>query len=97
MVEAAFERCADKEHRSMESLASTFRSVPFEPYAPIRRQLLNLLRAVNKVRAAAGYDPVPAEILRLRRRIVAPLIETVHVWPSSSGEVDASHQERHET
>ena len=34
-------------------------SLPFEPYAPVRRQLVNILRAVNRERQAAGFEPVP--------------------------------------
>jgi len=59
-------------HRSVEHLALAFYRLPFEPYAPVRRQLLNLLRAVNKARRQAGYQPVPVDVLPLRRRIVRP-------------------------
>jgi len=59
-------------HRSVERLALVFYRLPFEPYAPVRRQMLNLLRAVNRVRRQAGYQPVPGEVLPLRRRIVRP-------------------------
>ena len=59
-------------HRSVENLIVEFQRVPFEPYAPIRRQLLNILRAVNRERKAAGFEPVPVSALRLRRRIVKP-------------------------
>jgi len=59
-------------HRSVEKLSLAFYELPFEPYAPVRRQLLNILRAVNKARCKAGYRPVPAEVLPLRRRIVRP-------------------------
>jgi hypothetical protein len=59
-------------HRSIDHLALAFYRLPFEPYAPVRRQLLNLLRAVNKSRRQAGYQPVPVEVLPLRRRIVRP-------------------------
>jgi hypothetical protein len=59
-------------HRSVENLALAFYRLPFEPYAPVRRQLLNLWRAINKVRRQAGYRPVPVEVLPLRRRIVRP-------------------------
>lgn len=59
-------------HRSVENLAAEFQRIPFEPYAPVRRQLLNILRAVNKARALAGYEPVPIGTLRLTRRIVLP-------------------------
>lgn len=59
-------------HRTVEGLVSAFRSLPFEPYAPVRRQLLNLLRAVNRERERAGFESVPMRALRLRRRVVRP-------------------------
>jgi len=59
--------------RSAESLAREFRGVPFEPYAPMRRQLLNVLRAVKRKRKAAGVESVSAEALRLSRKGVKPL------------------------
>ena len=59
-------------HRSAEKLAIEFYELPFEPYAPIRRQLLNLWRAVNQARNAAGFTKLPVEVLPLRRRIVKP-------------------------
>lgn len=62
---------------SDESLDAAFRSMPFEPYAPVRRQLLNLWRAVNKTRRAAGLAGVPVGSLRLRRNIVKPFGEPV--------------------
>ena len=49
-----------------------FYELPFEPYAPIRRQLLNLWRSVNHARKTAGFTPLPVEVLPLRRRIVKP-------------------------
>jgi len=58
--------------RSVEHMAEEFRMLQFEPYAPIRRQLLNLLRAVNRVRKQAGFEPVPGSCLRLRRQIYKP-------------------------
>lgn len=54
--------------RSTEKLTTEFQRIPFEPYAPVRRQLLNLLRAVNRVRKNAGYAQVQTSALRLRRR-----------------------------
>lgn len=56
-------------HRSVENLVQALQRIPFEPYAPVRRQLLNILRAVNRKRAASGFEPVPTEALRLRRRV----------------------------
>lgn len=62
-------------HRSTEELEGRLHSVPFEPYAPVRRQLLNIWRAVNRVRRTAGLQPLRIECLRLRRRIVRPFDE----------------------
>src|SRR5262249_1347302 len=59
-------------HRSVEKLVEEFQRIPFEPYAPVRRQLLNMLRAVNRARGEAGFEPVPVSVLRLRRRIIRP-------------------------
>lgn len=46
--------------------------LPYEPYAPVRRQLLLLHREVNRARKRAGLDAVPVDCLRLRRRIYLP-------------------------
>lgn len=59
-------------HRSANSLALEFYRIPFEPYAPVRRQMLNLLRAVNRAREQAGYSLLPTQVLPLRRRVVKP-------------------------
>lgn len=59
-------------HRTAASLGDELRSLPFEPYAPVRRQLFIILRGMNRARRAAGYQPVPWTALRLRRRIVRP-------------------------
>ena len=57
---------------SADELAREFRGLPFEPYAPVRRQMLLLLRAVNAKRKVAGLEQLPNEVLRLRRRVVRP-------------------------
>ena len=62
-------------HRSADKMALAFYELPFEPYAPIRRQLLNLLRSVNQARKVAGLTTLPVEVLPLRRRIVKPFGE----------------------
>jgi hypothetical protein len=59
-------------HRQSESVALAFLRLPFEPYAPVRRQILMAWRAVNKARRAAGFEPVPIDCIRMRRRIVEP-------------------------
>ena len=48
------------------------RALPFEPYAPVRSQLLCVLRAVNRARGEARLPAVTPEFLRLRRRVVRP-------------------------
>lgn len=63
--------------RTTLELGHAFERVPFEPYAPVRRQLLNILRAVNHARRLAGCEPVPCACLRLRRRPVSPFAQEV--------------------
>jgi hypothetical protein len=58
--------------RSLEQVSAAFWKVPFEPYAPIRKQMLSLLRRVNSKRKAMGYEAVPVDAIRYRRRIVKP-------------------------
>lgn len=53
-------------------LEREFWNLPFEPYAPVRKQLLKLWRGVNRRRASAGLSSIAIECLRLRRRIVKP-------------------------
>lgn len=59
-------------HRRAEVLARELGALPFEPYAPVRRQLLCILRAVNRARTEAGFEPVAKSCFRFRRRIVRP-------------------------
>lgn len=58
--------------RTPRQLARALRSLPLEPYAPIRRQLRLLLGQMNKARKAAGLAPVPKECLRFYRNIYCP-------------------------
>lgn len=54
-------------HRSPENLAQELAGIPFARYAPVRRQLLTLLRQINKARESMGYKTLPHSVLRLRR------------------------------
>ena len=58
--------------RSVEQVAAEFQRLGFEPYAPVRRQLLSLLKAVNGERKVAGLGRLPVDCLRLRRTVVRP-------------------------
>jgi len=64
--------------RSASHMCRELEKIPFEPYAPVRRQLLNILRAVNKARKTAGYEPVPVSALRLRRYVLKPFVDENH-------------------
>lgn len=57
---------------SAEALASRFRTLPFEPYGPVKVQLRRLLLRVNEVRRAAGLPKVDRDCLRTKRRTVRP-------------------------
>ena len=59
-------------HRTTENLASDFARIPFTRFAPIRRQLLTILKSVNKARQHAGFEQLPASVLKLRRAIHRP-------------------------
>lgn len=64
--------------RQPNSIVNAIYHLPLEPYAPIRRQLLVLLRGLNRQRQALGYSPIPLEALPLRRRVVRPFAALQH-------------------
>lgn len=49
-----------------------FWNLGFEPYAPVRKQLLEILRKVNSERKQAGVAPIPTDVIRYKREIVKP-------------------------
>jgi hypothetical protein len=61
--------------RPSAAIADELGALPYEPYAPVRRQLLGLLGAVNRARREAGLDRVPVSCLRLRRQIGPVFVE----------------------
>ena len=61
-------------HRRTEALAEELYSLPYEPYAPVRKQLLKLLRLINAKRQAAGYSRIPPTCLRFKREIVKSFV-----------------------
>lgn len=58
--------------KSQEILESELHALPYEPYAPVRRQLFRLLGMINRVRKAASLAPLSHRCLRMRRRSVRP-------------------------
>lgn len=59
-------------HRSEAKLSEEFRRFPFEPYGPVRIQVVAIWKAVNEARKRAGFGAIPLETLRLFRRSVKP-------------------------
>jgi hypothetical protein len=59
-------------HRSADYLALELFNLPFEPYAPVRQQLLNLIRHINLRRKIASLEPLRFSVLRFQRQIVRP-------------------------
>lgn len=57
-------------HRRADVLAAELYALPHIPYAPVRKQLLRLLRLINAKRQAAGYQKIPVSCLRFKREIV---------------------------
>jgi hypothetical protein len=53
-------------------LEREFRRLPFEPYAPVRKQLLAIYRAVNGRRAETGLSRIAIGCVRMKRRIYRP-------------------------
>lgn len=61
---------------AVENLSAEMKSLlNFEPYAPIRSQMLCIWRAVCRARKEAGLLEVSKDCLRLRRHVVKPFEE----------------------
>jgi len=58
--------------RPKEVLEREFWKLPFEAYAPVRRQFVTMFKAVNEKRQVAGLEPLDISCVRLRRRICRP-------------------------
>ena len=67
-VKAYFESIAV--HRSVENLCAELQALPFVPYAPVRNQLFMILRTLNRLRKAAGFELVPHSAIGRPRRSV---------------------------
>ena len=56
--------------RSEDWFREMFWNQPYEPYAPVRKQLLDVLRQVNSKRKAAGMSKIPTDVIRYQQRKV---------------------------
>ena len=70
-------------HRQASYIAEEVKKLPYESYAPVRRQLLYILTAVNKRRKAAGLSLVQYQCIRYKRNIYRPLAPAL---PSPTGD-----------
>jgi hypothetical protein len=61
--------------RGADAVACEFARLQYQPFAPVRRQMLEALRAVNRARRTAGIGVLSADCLPLRRRIKSPFGE----------------------
>ena len=62
--------------RDRQQLADEFLAIGFQPYRPVREQLLAVLRAVNRKRNQAGLATLCSrECIRSKRRITKPFAE----------------------
>ena len=58
--------------RTRAELEQDLHALPFEPYAPVRRQLLGLVRKINERRKVGALLPLRSSCLRFRRKQVRP-------------------------
>jgi hypothetical protein len=54
-----------------ESLTKEVRAIRSAPFARVRRQMLNILRGMNRLRPTTRLEPVPITAFRVRRRRVS--------------------------
>ncbi len=67
-IKAYFEDIATK--RKAETIAKQLYGLPFRPFGPVVSQLFIILRAVNRARQVAGFEPVPKTAIRVWRQPV---------------------------
>jgi hypothetical protein len=65
-----FSRAA--ESLSKEELIHALNKLPFDRFAPVRRQIFTLIRHVNRVRQRMGLSAIERERIDFRRRPVSP-------------------------
>lgn len=80
--------------RSKEQLEDVFQNICFQPYRPVREQLLSMLRAANRKRKAAGLPVLDHRCIPSRRRITKPFGELTVGDPASASYYSARTKER---
>jgi hypothetical protein len=82
-LRAYFEEVATR--YSAAGISRQIRRLPFQPYRPVRRQLLDILEEVNRLRRAKGLESVPMTSVRWKRWIVKPFGEAAGEDESGPG------------
>jgi hypothetical protein len=72
-------------HLSVKQIIRAFRSLPFEPFAPVRWQNVDLLHMVNDKRKTASLPLVPVRALRFLRRPVKRFDNSPRPGPKPPG------------
>ena len=62
----------DAQHAFSESLILRIQRLRFEPYAPVRQQLLGLERAIHRSRSESGHSALSLAPFRWKRKPVRP-------------------------
>lgn len=68
-------------------VTAMFYEFPFEPYAPVRRQLSAIWNAVNRRRQAQGLSEIPKSVLPYRTKSVKVYepAQTIRCWSQAGG------------
>ena len=75
--------------RGKLQLEDEIRSICFQPYRPVREQLIAMVRAVNRKRKAAGMQVIDLNAVRSRRRITKPFGESFRADAASNSSYSA--------
>jgi len=59
-------------HRKADTLIHELRTLPYEPYTPVYRQLISIWKGMNERRQQAGFSPLPSSAVRRLRKIHSP-------------------------
>ncbi len=74
--------------RPAEVLEREFANLPWQPYEPVRKQLLAILHTVNRRRSQAGLEKVSPSCVRKMRRIGAVFAEAADQMDGYDGGQD---------
>lgn len=77
-------------HRSPENLVTEFAKITYARYAPVRRQMLNILRSVNDLRQRQSFTKLPYSALNLRRSPVKVYVDPESTTPDLAGDQKAA-------